>query len=189
MSVEWSKREWRAELMRRRASTDPRQIRTLLRLAHDWVFEQRPSRVHGYLPKHDSDELDVRDLLASLADSGVDVVVPRILDVVTGTMELVSWRPGQALLTNRFGIDEPEGGTVFSRMEIDLWIVPLLGADKTGNRLGYGGGFYDRMLRGTPGVKVGLLPESCVVDTLPDEPHDVPVDVVITENGVFNSYL
>jgi 5-formyltetrahydrofolate cyclo-ligase len=133
--------------------------------------------------------MDVRDLLSQLVASGVDVVVPRIVDVVIGSMELVRWTQDQTLSTNRFGIDEPEGGVLVSRMEIDLWIVPLLGSDKFGNRIGYGAGFYDRMLRGTPGVKVGLLPESCVVDALPVEPHDVPIDVMITENGVFNSYL
>jgi 5-formyltetrahydrofolate cyclo-ligase len=189
MSEEWTKRDWRAELTRRRAGTDPRQIRILIQRAKDWVFEQRPTCVHGYLPKHDSNEIDTRDLLAILVASGVDVVVPRIVDVVTGSMELVSWHPDHPVRINRFGIDEPVGGRVVSGMDIDLWIVPLLGADKTGNRLGYGAGFYDRMLRGTPGMKVGLLPESCVVDALPVEPHDVPVDVVITENGVFNSYL
>jgi 5-formyltetrahydrofolate cyclo-ligase len=189
MSEEWTKRDWRTELLRRRADSDPRTVRTLIRHASDWILAQRPSRVHGYLAKNDTNEIDIRDLMTQLVDSGVEVVVPRILDVVTGSMELVSWHPDQPLRTNRFGIDEPVGGKVVSRLDIDLWIVPLLGADKVGNRLGYGAGFYDRMLRGTPGVKAGLLIESCVVDRLPVEPHDVPVDVVITENGVFNSYL
>lgn len=189
MSEAWTKREWRSEFLRRRAETDPNVIRAMLTQAKAWIPAQRPVCVHGYLAKRETHEIETRDLLAFLVSSGIDVVVPRILDVANGTMELVQWQPSTPLHLNRFGIDEPSEGRVVSPLDVDLWIVPLLGLDKLGNRLGYGAGFYDRMLRGTAGVKVGLLPESCVVDALPVEPHDVPVDVVITENGVFNSYL
>ena len=184
-----TKREWRTEFLRRRAETEPGAIRAILSHAKAWIPAQRPVCVHGYLAKRDTHEIETRDLLAFLVSSGMDVVVPRILDVVTGTMQLVNWHPDMPHHLNRFGIEEPVGGEVVSRLDVDLWIVPLLGVDKAGNRLGYGAGFYDRMLKDTAGVKVGLLPEACVVETLPVEPYDVPVDVIITENGVFNSYL
>lgn len=184
-----TKREWRTEFLRRRAETDPNVIRAILSNAKAWIPAQHSVCVHGYLAKRDTHEIETRDLLAFLVSSGMDVVVPRILDMVTGTMELVSWHPGMPHHLNRFGIEEPVGGTVVSRKDVDLWIVPSLGVDKAGNRLGYGAGFYDRMLKDTAGVKAGLLPESCVVDALPVEPYDVPLDVVITQNGVFNSYL
>lgn len=145
--------------------------------------------VHAYLAKRDAHELDLTELMSTLTASGIDVVVPRITDVVNGSMELVEWTPTAILRPNRFGIDEPVSGRVRDAMDVDLWIVPLLGADRSGNRLGFGAGFYDRMLRNTAGVKVGMLPESCLTDILPTETHDVPLDVIITESGVFNAYL
>lgn len=189
MTSAWSKREWRTELRRRRMDTDEATIRAILDHAHDWVAARQPTCVHGYVAKRDAHEIDLQGLLSRLTETGVKVVVPRILDVSTGTMELVAWHAEMPHLPNRFGIEEPVGGDVVDRMTVDLWIVPLLGADTTGNRLGYGAGFYDRMLRDTPGTKVGLLPQSCVVDRLPFDPHDVPLDVMITENGVFHTYL
>ncbi|MBC8134958.1 MAG: 5-formyltetrahydrofolate cyclo-ligase [Fibrella sp.] len=88
------------------------------------------------------------------------------------------------LKQNRFGIHEPHpdspeiapGGT-------DLVIVPALAFDERGNRLGYGGGFYDRFLpRLRPdAVTVGLTLDALMVPALPAEPHDVPVQIVVTE--------
>ncbi|OUP06489.1 hypothetical protein B5F33_10055 [Collinsella sp. An2] len=66
-------------------------------------------------------------------------------------------------------------------------IVPGLAFDRRGYRLGYGGGYYDAFLRSFPGVSVGLCRSAALFEDLGDlgalEPHDVPVDVVVTEQG------
>lgn len=64
-----------------------------------------------------------------------------------------------------------------------LCILPALSFDKSGGRLGYGGGFYDRFLDGKTIKTLGLCYESCFTDSLPVEEHDVKTDSVLTENG------
>lgn len=65
--------------------------------------------------------------------------------------------------------------------QYDLILVPAFGYDKHGYRLGHGAGWYDRLLAGQPSAyKVGLALPVSYVDTLPHEPHDVKLDVIIT---------
>lgn len=68
----------------------------------------------------------------------------------------------------------------FPRTEYDVIIVPVLGYDATSNRLGMGGGWYDRFLKMQPNAyTIGLAFTECFVDQLPLEPHDVPLDRII----------
>ena len=90
------------------------------------------------------------------------------------------------MVCSAFGIREPADGTVWPVEEIDLIIVPALAYDRTGGRLGRGGGFYDRFLSG-PGVRAvtcGLGFEVQVVDELPTQKHDYPVDMLVTDREV-----
>ena len=74
--------------------------------------------------------------------------------------------------------DEPD--------EVDLVIVPLVAFDENGNRIGHGGGYYDRFLKKYPRAKkIGLAYELQKIDEVPAEPHDVPLDAVITEAQVY----
>jgi 5-formyltetrahydrofolate cyclo-ligase len=69
---------------------------------------------------------------------------------------------------------------------IDLVIVPALAFDRAGNRLGRGGGFYDRFLA-RPGLgasKIGLAFDEQIVDTIPVGPNDIPVDIVVTDKEI-----
>lgn len=68
----------------------------------------------------------------------------------------------------------------------DVVIVPVLGFDRKMNRLGWGGGWYDQLLATQPkALKIGLCPQSgLVAKGLPAEPHDVPLDMVITEEAI-----
>jgi len=68
---------------------------------------------------------------------------------------------------------------------IDLYIIPGVAFDKQGNRLGRGGGFYDKLLFGKNSFKIGLAFEIQIVDTVPHEAHDIPMDFVVTERGVY----
>lgn len=68
----------------------------------------------------------------------------------------------------------------------DYIVVPVLGFDASCNRLGLGGGWYDRLLASQSGATtVGLAYERCLVEAVPVEPHDVPLDYVITERTVY----
>lgn len=64
----------------------------------------------------------------------------------------------------------------------DVVIVPVLGFDKSNNRLGLGGGYYDRFLATQPqALKIGLAYQDSLLQTVPREAHDIPLDMVITE--------
>lgn len=82
-----------------------------------------------------------------------------------------------------FHIEEPTGDNVVSPDEIELIIVPGVAYDRKGNRLGRGKGFYDRLLKTTKATKVGIGYEFQLVDAIPTEPHDVKMNIIITQSG------
>ncbi|MDD8049452.1 MAG: 5-formyltetrahydrofolate cyclo-ligase [Thomasclavelia sp.] len=81
-----------------------------------------------------------------------------------------------------FNILEPITNHLISKNEIDLMIIPVVGYDKNFNRLGYGGGFYDRYLKGYKGSKIGIAYSFQRVEKIDTEKFDVPLDKVISEN-------
>lgn len=90
-----------------------------------------------------------------------------------------------------YGIREPLPELVAASREETcnenvIWLVPGLAFDRAGNRLGRGGGFYDRLLPGVRGTKVGVAYTWQLVDLLPTEPHDIPVDVIVTPPGLLD---
>ena len=83
-----------------------------------------------------------------------------------------------------FHIEEPTGNNTVPAEDIELVIVPAVAYDRSGNRLGRGKGFYDRLLATTKATKVGVGYEFQIVDEIPAEPHDVKMDMVITQKTV-----
>lgn len=83
-----------------------------------------------------------------------------------------------------FHIEEPQGDDIVDPDEIELIVVPAVAYDRRGNRLGRGKGFYDRLLASSRAVKIGVGYDFQLVDALPAEKHDVPVDFVITQSSV-----
>ena len=79
-----------------------------------------------------------------------------------------------------FHIEEPVGDNIADPSEIELIVVPAVAFDRRGGRLGRGKGFYDRLLESTRAAKIGVGYEFQLLDQLPTEPHDVPMDIVIT---------
>lgn len=80
-----------------------------------------------------------------------------------------------------FDIEEPTCGDLADADDIDMMIIPAVAFDRSGNRLGRGKGFYDRLLASTKATKVGVGYEFQLLQELPSEPHDVPMDMVITQ--------
>ncbi|RUM29094.1 MAG: 5-formyltetrahydrofolate cyclo-ligase [Aquifex sp.] len=83
-----------------------------------------------------------------------------------------------------FGILEPEEGEEVNPKDVDLIAVPGIAFDLEGYRLGFGKGYYDRLLKKIKGLKVGVAYSFQVFDRLPRDAWDVPVDVLITEKNV-----
>ncbi len=93
------------------------------------------------------------------------------------------------LSPNKKGILEPRKVKKISLNKVDVVIVPGAVFDKRGNRIGYGQGYYDRFLKKVPNaLKIGLAFDLQVVKKLPNEKHDIPVDVVLTERRILRNY-
>lgn len=110
---------------------------------------------------------------------------------VSGT-EMIAVRPEgeNAWQTGRFGIPEPDPdrGTVIPPVEIDLVICPCAAFDENGNRLGMGGGYYDRFLPRCVNARVAAAAfETQKADRVPAEPWDQPMDMVFTEKGIYRA--
>jgi 5-formyltetrahydrofolate cyclo-ligase len=100
------------------------------------------------------------------------------------------WEPQQALVIGAYGILEPSASLPrLEPTEVDLMLVPSVGIDRSGYRLGYGGGYYDR-LRANPLWRdvptIGIVFDFGYVDVLPIEPWDLPLDGICTELGLIS---
>lgn len=80
-----------------------------------------------------------------------------------------------------YGIREPLSPALFPLDDIDLIAVPGVAFDREGNRLGRGGGYYDRLLEGLPGVSAAVAFDFQILPHIPCETHDKPVDALATE--------
>lgn len=111
---------------------------------------------------------------------GVEWVFPRMKD---GALEYCL---GRDFVTGRFGIKEPSPSSpVISVDELAGVLVPGLAFDREGRRLGRGRGFYDRTLSGYRGLSVGVAYALQIVDRVPVDSWDLPVNAVVTEESVF----
>lgn len=86
-----------------------------------------------------------------------------------------------------FQIEEPDGDDFFDIKDIELVIVPGVGYDLTGNRVGRGKGYYDRLLARTKATKIGVAYQFQVFEKIDTEDYDVKVDIVITENNYYHT--
>ena len=90
--------------------------------------------------------------------------------------------PDSMVAGEQFGIGEPTGEEFTDYERIDIIIVPGVAFDRQGNRMGRGRGFYDRLLQRTPNAyKIGVAFDFQLRDSIPTEPHDIPMDQVISE--------
>ena len=138
--------------------------------------------VQAWWPLLDRREIDLRPLIAYLRARGCTIVLPRVdFSQAPYILRCERYEHERDLVANRWGILEPPATAAIDPAEIDVVLVPALAVDRRGHRLGYGKGFYDRMLGQIEAFKVGAVFEACVFDCIPTETHDVPVDIMVTE--------
>lgn len=127
-------------------------------------------------------EFDARPLASRLAARGWKLALPVVV-AENAPMIFRSWHPGCAMGTDRYGIPIPLEGAA---LVPDVALLPLVAFDTAGYRLGYGGGYFDRTLASLlPRPRtIGLGYESIRVETIHPEPHDIPLDAIVTEAGV-----
>jgi 5-formyltetrahydrofolate cyclo-ligase len=129
-------------------------------------------------------EVFTEEIFRSARCVGKRTAYPRIREKSLDFVEVIELNE---LVPGKFGIPEPTNGPAMSLAELDLVVVPGVAFDLTGHRLGYGSGFYDRVLHGCGkrGLLVGLCFGFQVLETLPAEAHDIRMDLVITEKDIY----
>lgn len=129
------------------------------------------------------DEADTRRIIEYSLDNGKRIYVPECVGKEMSFYELKSI---DELIEGRFGIPtvNTDGLNSLSDFKNALCIVPALSFDRYGNRIGYGGGYYDRFLKSNKIFTLGLTFDSCFCDILPSEEFDIAVDAVLTESGI-----
>ena len=126
-------------------------------------------------------EVNTRDLIHTAYDSGKTVLLPKCYG--KGIMEFFAYEGSFAV--GKYGILEPTGAVSHIPTADDVMILPGLSFTPYGMRLGKGGGYYDRYLEKHPCITVGLCRERFLMQELPSEWNDLPVDYVITEAGIY----
>ena len=123
-------------------------------------------------------EPDLSGAYADLAAAGVRLALPVVLarDAALGFAE---WTPGEAMVKDRMGVAVPAQLRMVPRPPVLL--IPCLGFNGQGYRLGYGGGFYDRTLEAPPRPQTVGVAYACLRAEFAGAPHDVALDMIITE--------
>ncbi len=194
MSTSPLKTNLREQIMAKRAALSEAECRNAMRAIAEHAistvpFEQQDV-IAGYWASNRNAEIDMRLLLEMLEENGHALCLP-VAKQADAPLIFRRYHRGDRLVHHaKFPIEEPAG----TRPEItpNVLLCPLLAVDKRGYRLGYGGGYYDRtikQLRSLDDVNKRLLTVGIgygfqLVDTIPAKPHDEPLDLLITEDGI-----
>ncbi len=173
-----AKREARLLAAAARAGCDPAWGMRLAGHVLDQAAPPPGAVVSGFWPL--PGELDLRPLLLALIGRGHQVVLP-VTPRRGLPLSFRLWRPGAPLLAGRFGTCHPQG----AELAPDFLLVPLLAFDRSGRRLGYGAGYYDRTIAGLPGATLlGCAFAAQEMAAVPAGPHDRTLPRIATERGV-----
>ena len=171
-----------AALARRDAMPEDARIEASLTVA-DRCAELLPITpgmvVSGFLPIRS--EIDIRPLMMLLADRGARLCVPAIVD---GRLQFRHLVRGAPLEPQGFGTYAP--GAEAAVLDPELMLVPLAVFDRQGGRIGYGRGYYDSAIaaltqKGTPPILAGVAFAVQEAETVPMEPHDIRLPMIVTE--------
>ncbi|GAB3018603.1 5-formyltetrahydrofolate cyclo-ligase [Bowmanella dokdonensis] len=178
---------------RRRSLTEQEQQQASCRVrqrCEELPQYQRAQRIALYLAN--DGELDPTPLIQACWEQGKEVFLPVLHPFCAGYLLFVAYRPDSTMAANRFGIAEPpiHCHTLCPLNQLDLIFAPLVAFDHNGNRMGMGGGFYDRTLkpihRDHLSTQVLGLAHDCQrADLLPVQPWDIPLHGIVTPGGIF----
>lgn len=137
-------------------------------------------------------EMDPEPLLQQAYREDKRIYLPILPRERTGTLQFVRWRPGMRMHPNRVGIPEPSaaGPETIAPEKLDLVLTPLVAFDHHGQRLGTGGGYYDRTFAflksgATRPLLLGLAYEVQRLERIEPEPWDVRLNGVVTDEHVY----
>src|SRR5258705_2998626 len=183
MDVPAWRKERRAELIALRKAIDPHVRRAEDARIAELLLSGFPMleglTVGFYWPFNG--EVDPRVAMLRLRERGAHAALPVVIEK-NAPLEFREWTPDVATVPGVFGLPEPQSAKVVP----DAVLMPPVGFDAQGYRLGYGGGYFDRTLAALAPqpLKIGLAREVSRIDTIHPQPHDIAMDFVITPRGI-----
>lgn len=168
---------------KRRTLSESAQLHSALTIQHSalkLVQQKNASHIALYLPF--KGEISTYPLIETLQQQGKSCLLPVLHPFSPHYLQFFRHTDNAMLIKNRFGIAEPRLDVrhIVPFDEIEIIFVPLVACDKHNQRLGMGGGFYDRTLAQMPkAYKVGLAYDFQQIENLPCEPWDVPLDHIL----------
>ena len=163
-----------------------RKNKILINEVLNFIKEKRVKTVHTFLAIKKNREPDVQSMLVNLWDLGIKIMISRT-NFQEKSMQHFYLKKDSVLVENHLNIPEPMEDLDPAQIgEVDTIFVPLLVTDKSGHRIGYGGGYYDRLLKETKALKVGLSLSPPVDNIIQTEEWDKPLDYLITPFKTYN---
>ena len=144
----------------------------------DRISQLTPRTVAAFMPLGDEIAIDITKLSEQCR-----IVIPRITQSTDSQAEMEFYDyDATTTASGSYGIDEPQGNDAISADQIDIMILPGVAFSCNGDRLGRGKGFYDRYTsrEGFRAYSIGVCFRHQIFDNIPTEPHDRPVDELIT---------
>ena len=154
----------------------------------NWKVYKKAEVIHIFISM--PDEPDTKAIIEHCWSSGKKVAVPLVIpdkfDLIHS--EIKSF---DNLISGMYGIQEPspESRIIMTPDMFDLVIVPGVAFDKKGGRLGLGKGYYDRFLEVTSAFRLALAFDCQLIEAVPTEFHDVPMNAILSESGIIETNL
>ncbi|MEX0720677.1 MAG: 5-formyltetrahydrofolate cyclo-ligase [Balneolaceae bacterium] len=186
-SLDDRKRELRGDVLSKRLeiSEDEWQTKSEEINAHftQSDFYKDAVLIHSYVSMNHRNEVDTWNLITAMLADGKKIAVP-VTNFMDSSLVHSEINSTKGLVPNKWGIYEPRQMQKVNIQDLDIVVVPMAAADKKGNRLGYGKGFYDRFLSEIEAFKVGFVFNDFIFEEIPAENFDVRMDVIISEKGI-----
>ncbi len=130
-------------------------------------------------------EVDTVPMIRQALQSGKRIILPKVKNKALELFEIADFDAD--VVPGAWGIPEPQGGKPGRIEDVELMVVPGAAFDEQGNRIGYGAGYYDKLLPSFKGATVALAFEEQIVSNVPVDAHDVPVGKIVTEKRVIEA--
>ncbi|CAL2076988.1 5-formyltetrahydrofolate cyclo-ligase [Tenacibaculum sp. 190524A05c] len=178
------KRELRTLYKQKRKDLSSDEVMKLQEKIYAQIFKHdfsEAENIHIFLTIEKQKEINTYPIISFLRSKNKNLIISKS-DFANSTLTHFLFEKDTKLNVSKYGIPEPEGGTIFNVKDIDLVFVPLLISDEKNYRVGYGKGFYDRFLSECkPGVKtIGLNFFEPIKEISNINEFDVPLDIVFT---------
>lgn len=134
------------------------------------------------------DEVNLDSSIKFMLENGKRVALPVCIDN-DGKMQYYYIRSFDDVQVGAFGVREPNTSVcdTVDNFKSAICIVPAIAFDKSGYRLGYGKGYYDKFLSDFNGISIGISYDECITQKLCIDSFDIPVDYIVTQSGVFSA--